>query len=36
METSSFQFTPGQRFEVTPNVQKSFDRDGYVVIRSVH
>ena len=32
-ETSTFQFTPGQRFEVTSKIQKSFDRDGYIVIR---
>ena len=29
----AFQFTPGQRFEVTPEVQKRFDRDGYIMVR---
>ena len=33
MDGSVLQFTPGQRFVVTPDIQESFDRDGYILIR---
>ena len=33
MEGSVFQFTQGQKFVVTPEIQQSFDRNGYILVR---
>ena len=33
MEGSVFYFTSGQRFEVTPEAQEAFKRDGYILVR---
>ena len=33
MEGSVFTFTRGQKFEVTPEAQESFDKDGYILVR---
>ena len=33
MEGSVFQFTPGQRFVVSPEAQESFDKNGYILVR---
>ncbi len=33
MEGSVFYFTPGKRFEVTPEAHEAFRRDGYILVR---
>lgn len=33
MEGSVFQFTPGQRFVVSPEAQESFNKNGYILVR---